>query len=77
MISGTASQASYWHWEEPILFVSQQPGHSSAAFTLSPYAHLIQHGRKLDKEETQGNWRRRLDASVPQGCPKTKPLGAA
>ncbi len=39
-------------WEEPILYVSQQLGHSSAAFTLSTYAHLIQQGRKLDKEET-------------------------
>lgn len=27
-------------------------GHSSAAFTLSTYTHLIQQGRRLDKEET-------------------------
>jgi integrase len=39
-------------WEEPILYVSQQLGHSSAGFTLSTYAHLIQQGRKLDKETT-------------------------
>jgi len=39
-------------WGEPILYVSQQLGHSSAAFTLTTYAHLIQQGRKLDKEET-------------------------
>jgi integrase len=39
-------------WGEPILYVSQQLGHSSAAFTLSTYAHLIQQGRKLDKEDT-------------------------
>jgi integrase len=39
-------------WGEPILYVSHQLGHSSAAFTLSTYAHLIQQGRKLDKEET-------------------------
>ncbi len=42
-------------WGEPILYVSQQLGHSSAAFTLSTYAHLIQQGRKLDKEETLQN----------------------
>ncbi len=39
-------------WGEPILYISQQLGHSSAAFTLSTYAHLIQQGRRLDKEET-------------------------
>ena len=39
-------------WGEPILYVSHQLGHSSAAFTLSTYAHLIQQGRKLDREET-------------------------
>jgi integrase len=39
-------------WGEPILYVSQQLGHSSAAFTLTTYAHLIQQGRKLDKEDT-------------------------
>ena len=39
-------------WGEPILYVSQQLGHSSAAFTLTTYAHLIQQGRRLDKEET-------------------------
>lgn len=39
-------------WGEPILYVSQQLGHSSAGFTLSTYAHLIQQGRKLDKETT-------------------------
>lgn len=39
-------------WGEPILYVSQQLGHSSAGFTLSTYAHLIQEGRRLDKEET-------------------------
>jgi hypothetical protein len=39
-------------WGEPILYVSQQLGHSSAAFTLTTYAHLIQQGRKLDKEQT-------------------------
>jgi len=39
-------------WGEPILYVSQQLGHSSTAFTLSTYAHLIQQGRRLDKEQT-------------------------
>ena len=39
-------------WGEPILYVSQQLGHSSAAFTLTTYAHLIQQGRRLDKEQT-------------------------
>ena len=38
-------------WGEPILYVSQQLGHSSAAFTLSTYTHLIQQGRRLDKDE--------------------------
>ncbi len=54
-----------------ILYVSQQLGHSSAAFTLSTYAHLIQQGRKLDKEETL----RRLSEAArcehaPRGDPK-------
>ncbi len=39
-------------WGEPILYVSQQIGHSSAGFTLSTYAHLIQQGRKLNKAAT-------------------------
>jgi integrase len=38
-------------WREPILYVSQQLGHSSAAFTLSTYAHLIQQGRMIDKDQ--------------------------
>lgn len=39
-------------WGEPILYVSQHLGHSNAAFTLSTHTHLIQQGRRLDKEET-------------------------
>lgn len=39
-------------WGESILYVSQQLGHSSAAFTLSTYTHLIQQNRKLDKDGT-------------------------
>jgi integrase len=39
-------------WGEPILYVSRQLGHSSAAFTHSTYAHLIEQGRRLDKEQT-------------------------
>ncbi len=38
-------------WGESILYVSQQLGHSSAAFTLSTYTHLIQQDRKLDKDD--------------------------
>jgi len=37
-------------WGESIVYVRQQLGHSSAAFTLSTYTHLIQEDRKLDKE---------------------------
>lgn len=39
-------------WNESILYISQQLGHSSAAFTLSTYTHLIQQERKLDKDGT-------------------------
>jgi len=39
-------------WGEPILYVSEQLGHASAAFTLATYARLIRQGRRLDKEET-------------------------
>ncbi len=39
-------------WGESILYVSQQLGHSSAAFTLSTYTHLIHQNRKLDKDGT-------------------------
>ncbi len=48
-------------WGEPILYVSQQLGHSSAAFTLSTYAHLIQQGRRLDQEATM---RRLFEAAM-------------
>ncbi len=37
---------------EPILYVSQQLGHSSSPFTLSTYAHLMQQRRRLDKKDT-------------------------
>jgi len=39
-------------WGEPILYVSQQLGHNSAATTLATYAHIIRQGRRLDKEDT-------------------------
>jgi integrase len=42
-------------WGEPILYVSQQLGHSRADFTLTTYAHLIQEDHRLNKEETLQN----------------------
>jgi integrase len=39
-------------WGEPLLTVAQVLGHSSAAFTLRQYGHVIADGQRLDREAT-------------------------
>ncbi len=39
-------------WDEPLLYAAGQLGHASADITLRVYGHLIQEGRRLDREET-------------------------
>ncbi len=37
-------------WGEPLIYVSQQLGHSSTTLTHTTYLHLMKEGRRLDKD---------------------------
>lgn len=64
---------------EMVLYVSRQMGHSSAKLTLDTYGHLVEEGRRLDREETL----RKLEAALHGATgvrlndrPKTRKRGA-